>query len=93
MLFHYAFVLLPRMISNEIIQFFRKLIRDSVEYRSKENISRDDFLQYVAKQVMVNGKIGKMTRRLSSYLKCVDSAQTVRRNASGLSNFKSWTSS
>lgn len=50
-------VLGHKMISNEIIQFFRKLIRDSVEYRSKENISRDDFLQYVAKQVMVNGKI------------------------------------
>lgn len=47
-----------RFVSDETVSFFRKLLRDSVEYRSKENISRDDFVQHVTKQIMVDGKIG-----------------------------------
>lgn len=55
-----------KMVSDDIMQFFSKLISDSVEYRSKENISRDDFVQYVAKQVMVNGKIDEAQLRRST---------------------------
>ncbi|KAE8740736.1 Cytochrome P450 CYP6 [Frankliniella occidentalis] len=47
------------IVSDSTFDFFRKLIRDSVDYRHKEGVTRDDFVQHAAKTIMVDGKIAE----------------------------------
>ncbi|KAK3917412.1 putative cytochrome P450 6a18 [Frankliniella fusca] len=64
----FAFFFFPpllRIIGSELVvsdtvDFFRKLIQDSVEYRQKEGLARDDFVQHAAKVLIVDGKVDKV---------------------------------
>ncbi|KAE8742072.1 Cytochrome P450 CYP6 [Frankliniella occidentalis] len=47
------------IVSESIVDFFRKLIRDSVEYRHREGVTREDFVEHAAKTIMVDGKVAE----------------------------------
>ncbi|KAK3930578.1 Cytochrome P450 9e2 [Frankliniella fusca] len=46
-----------QLVDWKVINFFRKLMKDSIEYRHKEGVVRDDFVSHAAKALIVDGKV------------------------------------
>lgn len=46
-----------KMVNSDTVGFFRKLVVDSVEFRQKEGITRDDLVQNSAMLILKDGKI------------------------------------
>lgn len=53
-------------VNQDTLAFFRKLILDSVQYRAKEGITRDDFVDHAAKLILADGKVDDEALRSST---------------------------